>query len=568
MSMLSFFDSLLTGKSNKESSKNDNVSRPVPAISKTPKSLQPQANFNQVMSGSLGTNTYYDRMLLSSQSYGAKYPGGLSSPFPVIIHNHRALRAQARYAYHDSELGHMLVDRYTDIIIETGLSLQPTPLIKILGISQDEGMKWSDMVKERYKLWACSKKQHRSGILSFEQAQKVYTRSQVVDGEAFIRCYYSQDSDLINPLQFEFIDADQIDGTGFTSTYGNIFFVDDGIIRKPDGREHAYRINLTNKKTGEQDIVELPAFAEKSRMPIVLHGYKRIFTNQLRGYPRITHVLQQLGDLSTYDLSQLAAAINQSQIYMYVKPSPELPSSNPMDGQNRNLFAAGSNLPDTPSGTEPSNVNFQAFTESTFTRPGSAFMANLGPGEDLGTVSNTAPHQQYDKFRNTQASYIAASLGIPLEVLLMQFNQNYSASRAAIGYSAKVAQNERQEIKIDFLTPMYQIWLNLEIAAGRIKAPGWSDPVLRAAWSNVLWDEPPIVSIDPLKLAQANKLNAEMGLETLEESARKLNGSSARENREKLAQEFAQLAKAPWTTQQSTQNGKNDNKDDDESSEE
>ena len=43
-------------------------------------------------------------------------------------------------------------------------------------------------------------------------------------------------------------------------------------------------------------------------------------------------------------------------------------------------------------------------------------------------------------------------------------------------------KNKRKEILEPGLNSLYETWLKEEIAAGRIKAPGWQKPVLQIEW--------------------------------------------------------------------------------------
>ena len=143
-------------------------------------------------------------------------------------------------------------------------------------------------------------------------------------------------------------------------------------------------------------------------------------------------------------------------------------------------------------------------------------------------------------------SYVSSSTGMPLEVLLMKFGQNYSASRGALLLFWRVVGIWRDEMASDYLNPTFESWLSEEIAAGRVSAPGFSDPVLRKAWLNCSWAGAPMPNIDPKRTADADRTYTEMGATTLDRVSRDLNGSSGKANRAKLAREFKELPRAPW----------------------
>jgi capsid protein len=184
--------------------------------------------------------------------------------------------------------------------------------------------------------------------------------------------------------------------------------------------------------------------------------------------------------------------------------------------------------------------------EATLDTPGSMFITGLTKGSTIKFAPNTAPGDDYDKFVDAFAGHLAASLSIPLEVVLMKFSNNYSASRATLLLFWRVANGWAFEMDSDLLSPVVEMWMGGEIAAGRIVAPGWSDPRMRAAWLQKNWIGSPVPDIDPAKSAKARRENIEIGLSNLEREARDLNGTSAANNIEKNKSLYKDFVLAPW----------------------
>ena len=125
---------------------------------------------------------------------------------------------------------------------------------------------------------------------------------------------------------------------------------------------------------------------------------------------------------------------------------------------------------------------------------------------------------------------LSACSGTPLEVVHMKFGQNCSASRATLLLFQRIIEIEREDMVADALNPMKEMWMSGEIAAGRIVAPGWSDPRLRAAWGKATWRGLPVPDIDPGKLAKARKDNLETGATNIEFESQNHNGMAAVDN--------------------------------------
>jgi lambda family phage portal protein len=486
---------------------------------------------------------------------GAKWEGGLSSDGSPLILDHSRLRRNARNAYHGTPQAKSLVDRYADTVADTGLMLEPAPKAEILGISTESAERWASMVSESFDSWARSKNQHRAGTINFYQSQRLYQIFQHRDNDIFTRLYYSSEKKLLNPLQYEFIDPDQIRGDALTTNYG-FQGNDDGIIRDSQGRETAYRICIKEKdknKIVQFKPVTIPAIGERSKRIFMLHGFIPEYAGQGRGYSRLAHALQEFQNITDFSLAQIKKAINESSITMYVKPSPDAPASNPVvDALSRGgagpvANQVGSNpTPSECATNTQATVAFNELPETTRRAPGSDGYFNLEGGEDLKPFQGTAPAASFDKFVDAFTSHLSASLSMPLEVMLMKFNQNYSASRGSLILFWRVAQIFRDEMASDFLNPIYEMWLAGEIAAGRISAPGWLDPRLRAAWLNNRWIGSPMPNIDPKRTADADMTYVELGAQTLDRVAKNLNGSSGKTNRAKLTREYSELPIAPW----------------------
>lgn len=402
--------------------------------------------------------------------------------------------------------------------------------------------------------------------MNWYQTHRFYALLQQRDNDIFTRLYYSPDPDLLNQLQFEIIDADQIRGNAWTSTsWGNTYAMGwndgfhDGIDRDDRGRERAYRIWVKDQKAnGQYRNVDVPAVGAKSGRVFMLHGFNPEYAGQGRGYSRLAHAIQDFEKLTDLKYAHIQKAINQSNIVLYTKPSKDEDAPQPfqnlmtMNGIGPAADAFGA-VPSPPEGAEGVTtesllpiVTFNDMPEVTFNRPGGTGVFNLTAGSDLKAFENTSPSDSYNAFVDAFVSHLSAASGMAIEVLLMKFGQNFSASRATLILFWRVCEMWRSEMAADYLNPIFEMWLAGEIASGRINAPGWSDPVMRAAWCRGTWIGSPIPNIDPVKTAMASEKNLQHGLTTHDREARSLNGSSAVSNMKKLKREYGDLPLSPY----------------------
>jgi lambda family phage portal protein len=483
-----------------------------------------------------------------SRSYGSgsKFPGGIVRGDRINYHDHYAIRQKARDEMYDSLECRALVTSKVDTIIDEGAMIKPAPLAGMLGIPPEQAELWAEDVSERFHLWAKSKKSHRSRINNFYQNQRLYQLFSERDNDIFVRFYYGRDKDLINQLQIEFVDPNQIRGNSYTSSFCN-YPVKDGIIRDDSGKEIGFKIWYIGKEEKYKNI-DIPARGAKSGRIFMIHGYKPEYAGQGRGLSGLYHLLQELEDLTSFKISVLQKAINQSSIIGAIE-NEEQDASQPLEGRvagpqkEYGISPVTEEIPDT---TEEPIINWDTTPEATIRQPGSMLIGNLKRGDKIKYLQDTSPSAQFEMYFSSIMDSICASTGWSREVVLNKFSNNYSASRAILIRIWRKARIELGEIKSDFIDYVYEMWLSEEIAAGRISAPGWSDMELRQAWLNFELHGSPMPNIDPLKLINADKIAVELSAKTLDDVARETNGSSGKANRLKNARQFEELPEAPW----------------------
>ena len=482
---------------------------------------------------------------------GAKWAGGISYSGQAIIQDHHILRANARKAYHDTPQARAIVDRFADVVVDTGIKIDPTPNAALLGITPEAAEEWGERVGSRFDIYMGSKDCHRAEAMTGYQAQRMYEIFQQRDNDIFIRFHYTAPARLQSKLQFSFLDPSQIRGDAYTATSGFNDNQSDGIVRDAAGRETAYKVWLRTKERGQYDQVTIPARGPKSGRRMMLHGFAPEYASQGRGYSKLAHALQEFQNLTDFSVATIKKAINQSNITMYTESGDDKDASNPFEGMTGSAGPATAQFGSDPSPAEGAQnvgtqVEYCPIPEAATGVPGSTGVFNLQGKEKLKPFPNTSPGDSFDSFVDSFTAYLSASTGMPLEVLLMKFNSNYSASRGALILFWRIAWIWRYEMDADFLMPLYEAWLSEEIAAGRETAPGWTDPRLRAAWLQHDLIASPVPNIDDVKSAKANKTNLEINATTFDRAARETNGSNGKANRSKLGRELNERQKMPW----------------------
>jgi len=482
---------------------------------------------------------------------GGKSAVGLARYENFLIIDHWATRQNTRVAVHESTQARIIVKRKNDTVIGPGLRPDPAPIANILGITPEQAKDWADDAKERFNLWALSKGSDLTGRNNFYQNQSLIKWQSDRDGEYFIRFTYSDDVSLLNPLQISFIDPNQIRGDEFTTSFGPST-QEDGIIHDKNGKETGFKVWINDPKNiGRFKIIEIPAIDRKTGRPLMIHGYKPEFAGQTRGIPEISHGLQEFEDITSFDVATGKKRIMEATLGLTVENEIQTPSD--MDFSSINAGGnAGVIVTDAPSASPvPTNLGVAGvrhceINEATVTEPGTIHVFGGQQGDKVKAIPSATPAEKTSDYVDYKTRYLSASMSMPFTVAVMQMGKAHSASRAELGMLAGVIKTEIADLASDAFDPIWSAFISEEIASGRMKAPGFSDPILRQAWLNMNWTGDPLPDVDPLKTLEGVRLALDLGLTDLDKESMKHNNSSGESNRAKLAKQIPELVTDPF----------------------
>lgn len=465
----------------------------------------------------------------------------------------RTLRKASRNAVQDSPVAKALVRRATDSVVDTGLIYKLSPDYKTLNQDPNRYIDKINQYNNRFALWSKSKKCSLNGVFNFYQLQRFIMQSWQRDGEGFLRIHYkTEDNRLLSPLRIEPIESDNVDGSfDEYNKYPKDKTIVDGIEYNIDGEEAAYYINIITIKGNKR--VRVPAYDEKSGMPLMIHYFSPEYVLQKRGLPPISSMLHECEQLKTFTHAQLMSAIIQASISLYQEPSDTQDGLPPLELSANAQFAGSEGLTDTErnnilseemdSGSVP-DLEYSSIGGVNLI-PGAMGVFGSQAGTKLRAFEPKTPVPQFESFYKSMISILSASQGWPYEYLAMQFNANYSASRASILMAYRAALVLLQELESDVLDVIKEAWFTIEIAKRRVEMPGFSDPILKQAWLSGKWYGPPLMEIDQLHSVQAIEKSVQLGLTTLSRAAQEQNGSNYDDNVLQLADEFDRLPQFP-----------------------
>jgi lambda family phage portal protein len=489
-----------------------------------------------VLTGRASASWRWNSGVSSPPKYdGAKVRGGLRSLYPSGLElDHDALRARSRAAYWDSTQARALLSRIGDNTIGTGLVLESTPIWDLIGSTMTPKQKrdWERKLELRFWIWANSHEPDAKGLRTLAELQAFAFSNELRDGETIAILRYSGDTKRTSPLSIQFIDPDQL-GSAFDLTAehqaavkarGNLY--QDGIELSHSGEYVA--IWLTDPETLKTSRV--PMFGPSGRRFVVMPQILDL-PGQVRGTSPLAPLIHEIQKLTDYTVAEIEAAVINAIFAAYIKPG----ENNDTRTDLGKLVGGGVKQRNQASSADTTADTGQSVR---INQPG-MIVGNLKAGEELSSFDTKRPNVNFDAFVRSVTRYLSASISVPVEVLEMSFNVNYSASRAALIQFWMTIDRWRLHFRSQFLQPIYEAWFREEIKARRITAPGFdgADPVVTRAWLAAEWIGQSMPSIDPLKDANADDVRIAQCATTREKVAQKHNGSDFYENAARQARE-------------------------------
>lgn len=420
------------------------------------------------------------------------------------------LRATSQSLYLNSAPARGAIKRKLAGVVGSGLTMRSTIDQRLLNLSPDQAQEWQEDAESEFRLWADSRECDYARRLSFSEIQQLAFTSQKVRGDCFIIMSYVPRTGVPYDLRLQLIEADRVSNPNDRADDEKYSA---GIERDAQGVPIA--IHVRRCHPGSRYLYQdrtwdpVPIFGKQSGRRQVLHLMEFERIDQSRGEPALAPVIEILHQITEYSSAEIAAALVNAILTVFVKRPLE--SDDPDD--------MGATVRYTPEQRALWENRGEDIELGTGTKVEGA------PGEELQVVAATRPNAQFEPFFKACLKQIGIALGIPYEVLSLEFQSSYSASRAALLEFAKETKIGRAWLKSNLCQAVYEEFLTEAVIRGRLVAPGFlEDPIIRAAYCRAEWMGPSVGQIDPLKEAQAAVYKIENHISTRSKECAEISG--------------------------------------------
>jgi lambda family phage portal protein len=399
------------------------------------------------------------------------------------------LRARSRDAFRNHPIARAALTRNRTNIVGTGMMCRPAVDSDVLGLSPDAAKALNRTLRQRFRAWAESPQAcDWEANSDFYGLQGLTLLSAMASGDVFALTPMQDRPGNTSELKVQLVEADRVsnprDGADTDSLMDGIV-MDGGV---PVGcwirSQHPGEVRSTTRIASWEFY---PFFGADTGRRRVLHVWNdKERPGQVRGAPYLAPILEPLVQISRYGGAELMAAVVSAMLTFFIERESEQLDEN------------GNPIPFVEDG-------------NTF-KLGEGAAVDLAPKEKVNMANPARPNAQFDPFFMAVTKQIGAALELPVDELLLHYQSSYSAARAAMLQAWRFYTMRRWVLAQQFCQPIYALWLDLEVASGRLSLPGYADPMRRIAYSRALWIGPSRGSMDEEKEASAAKTRIEIGV--------------------------------------------------------
>ena len=430
--------------------------------------------------------------------------------------NYYSMATRAYNLYQTNEFVKAGVDRIVQFLVGTCLELYPTPkedfLKRKYGIELKESFKKD--IKDLWELYCTEKEVSADKQNDIHQLAKNIAFNAVVGGDVLII------RRVVNGYnEYQLVDGRNVySNKTLNSDTGNK--IKNGVEVDKSGRHVAYYVVDDDGK--EQRI---KAFDENGNLYAWLAYANKIRIGSTRGYSILGAIMQKMDKIGDYTENEVLASALNGKFVATIDQDATSTGVNPLN--NKTLGGASKVLP------ELSKEKFEDKTliDKIYTqlrRFTNGLVLHMPRGQKLQSYDTKRPNVNFGVFLDNNMKYDYASMGLPFEVVLMVFQNNFSASRASLKMFEAILKFTRKYLCIDgFYKLSYEQFFDLEVLKGNLEAPKYIELRNKPGYADnayllAKFEGMPIPHIDPVKEVNAVVTKLKNGLVDFEGALQEL----------------------------------------------
>lgn len=409
--------------------------------------------------------------LLGGTFDGEIEPGALSDQTILYDVDYYEMARRAYTLVTTNEFAKILVSRLTQFVVGTGLQLHPEPMLNFLRRKLKINLP-ETFGKDIKELWNLIEDDE---MLSQSKDQTIHSLAKDVFYNGFIAGDVLVVKRVVNQnLEYQIING--------LSVYSVLKVNPDNGNKIIDGveiDENNVPVGYWIKQKNGMNEIRLDARDKKGRLLawLVPVGEKRI--NATRAYSKLGVIMQKLHKIGRYANAEVIAAETNSKFAAVIEQSKDSSGVNPLANIGFKTpalprgFAEKHNIdkPQTDNGEIRNRAEQKRFNNS-LQRVKSGIFFQIPIGQKMTSFDTKRPNVNYVGFLDGSNKYMFASDDMPIEIAILQFSNNFSASRASLKMFEQICKYIQKTTIIDrFYVQIYKQHFELWCLKGDIFAP-------------------------------------------------------------------------------------------------
>ena len=476
---------------------------------------------------SLDNYGVYLRTIAADSWNGSKCEGSFGPLEDFAFVDYWTLRKRSLRLFRENIYAKGIIRRLIWNEIHTGLVASPVPESSIIWPKEDatkreeKGVQYGELISTQFNLYANTPAvfdwgKHRN----FGAFQAQVRFESLVCGDGIIISRIDKETGL---PRWQWVNGDNIrTPDNYSCPHGG--YIKHGVEFDQYGKKVAFHVR--SEVNGSVSYERVPVRGKHSGRLIswMVYGSETLL-DDTRGEPFLADTLYMLKDLDRYrDAETRAAVVNAMLAYFIERGGNNTTFTRPTDGLATRL--------------RPNNVEPKGYMEEgprqeiKITEPGTIY-DNLLPGDHIQSFQTNRPNVNYSVFEQAVLSALAWTHGIPPEILMLRFGNNYSASRQANNEFEVYLSRQVKKNADDFCQQIYEQFVTQSVLQGQLELPGftiaYSDSTkwrIISAWLSSAWIGLNRPAVDRKKEVDASQTALDNGLSTYDIEARRTCGLS------------------------------------------
>jgi lambda family phage portal protein len=405
----------------------------------------------------------------------------------------RTLVARSNDAYRNHMVARAAATRLRTNVVGSGVVPHPSVDRRILELSEEQADELNQQIATEWRMWAENPVEcDMEGTLDFYGLESLAEISAFLCGDVFVLTPFEERAGCLYGLKLQMIDAARVSNPYGQTETRNLC---DGVLLSDTGLPLKYYVrdshpdDVIQYAGGNiwQEVSVWGSETGKRRAFHVMNDKDQV--GKIRGTPGLACILEPLQTLEQFSRAELTAAVVSAMFTVFLKKTKDPYTQ---AGDLSKAFANQDNRED---------IRHEEGTSVLQMAPGA--ILDLDEGEEPSFANPSRPNAQYDPFFMSIVTQMGAALEMPVDELMLRYQNSYTAARAAMLQAYRMYVVRRDHRKQQFYEPAYCLWFDEAVARGRIKVSGYADPARRAAYTQAVWTGPAKGQMDELKEAQA-----------------------------------------------------------------